>query len=719
MKQSFGGGLPRLALSLVATLAIATVVGLIPGMVSTALAEPESRLFNKTYTYLNGSVSGDTEFTATNVEWDSTEGAAKFTGNGRGTSNILINKNLFSGAVDLSRGFEVSFEARAATDCPDYARFIDIFDSSSNNYFAFFAKSGSYHGYIPLYLECRYGGPNQQIHNGNPSENITDWHTYKITVINDKTVVYKDGNVHAQANNGDVIKNTLKSIGSYDQFYVGKSAFAQDSDYRGWMRNLTFSVWVNMCNVSLTGGNHATTSGGSTNQVDLTDAMATVTYTADDKCYFEEFEDITSNGVTVHRVDEATVEVSGTPTGDVELVVPDAVALPAAEVTKKPTANSLTYTGKPQELVTLGVSDGGTMQYSLDGESFSEEIPTATEPGTYTVWYKAVGDDEHSDSKAESVNVTIAGSSGAIRPAGTGHVEGIGDKAATPSGDGVLLGTTGKGKRLEAISLSLPTGSVGGIEYRAHVQNAGWGGWAADGAVCGTSGKGLRMEAVQVRLTGGLANTHSVWYRAHVQNLGTLGWSRDARDGATVGTAGRGLRLEALEVCVLPKGQVPDGYSEGKASFVASLGGRSHSQNLGWQPARGTSLGTTGRGLRLEALSLAAPALPEACGIAYEAHVQNVGWQGERADGRVAGTTGRSLRMEAVMIRLTGEASASYSVWYRVHSQNYGWLGWAKDGADAGTTGLGIRAEAVDVQVLPTGQVPAGYDASRAALRTR
>ena len=45
---------------------------------------------------------------------------------------------------------------------------------------------------------------------------------------------------------------------------------------------------------------------------------------------------------------------------------------------------------------------------------------------------------------------------------------------------------------------------------------------------------------------------------------------------------------------------------------------------------------------------MAAPALPEACGIAYEARVQNVGWQGSRADGRVAGTTGLGLRAEAI-----------------------------------------------------------------------
>lgn len=55
----------------------------------------------------------------------------------------------------------------------------------------------------------------------------------------------------------------------------------------------------------------------------------------------------------------------------------------------------------------------------------------------------------------------------------------------------------------------------------------------------------------------------------------------------------------------------------------------------------------------------------------------------------------------------------------RVHSQNQGWLGWAHDGADAGTTGLYKRGEALEVQILPKGQVPAGYDASKAAAISR
>ena len=52
-----------------------------------------------------------------------------------------------------------------------------------------------------------------------------------------------------------------------------------------------------------------------------------------------------------------------------------------------PTANDITFNGEAQELVTAGSTDFGTLLYSLDGTNFSEQIPTATNAGTYTVHY--------------------------------------------------------------------------------------------------------------------------------------------------------------------------------------------------------------------------------------------------------------------------------------------------------------------------------------------
>ncbi|MGO5097599.1 beta strand repeat-containing protein, partial [Agathobaculum sp. LCP25S3_E8] len=74
-----------------------------------------------------------------------------------------------------------------------------------------------------------------------------------------------------------------------------------------------------------------------------------------------------------------------------------------------PTAKTLTYNGTYQHLVTEGTADGGTMQYaSSENGSYSNVIPTGTNAGSYTVWYKVAGDSNHNDSTPASVSVTIS-----------------------------------------------------------------------------------------------------------------------------------------------------------------------------------------------------------------------------------------------------------------------------------------------------------------------
>ena len=73
-----------------------------------------------------------------------------------------------------------------------------------------------------------------------------------------------------------------------------------------------------------------------------------------------------------------------------------------------PTANNLTYNGTEQALVTAGKANGGTMVYSLsETGSYLNQIPTGKDAGSYTVYYKVVGDDNHNDTTVDSVSVTI------------------------------------------------------------------------------------------------------------------------------------------------------------------------------------------------------------------------------------------------------------------------------------------------------------------------
>ena len=79
--------------------------------------------------------------------------------------------------------------------------------------------------------------------------------------------------------------------------------------------------------VTLTGGANATPDpADGVSQTNIYGDMKTVVYTANPGYYFEEFADITVNGITATRIDAETVRVYGTPTGDVVFTVPDAKA---------------------------------------------------------------------------------------------------------------------------------------------------------------------------------------------------------------------------------------------------------------------------------------------------------------------------------------------------------------------------------------------------------
>ena len=89
--------------------------------------------------------------------------------------------------------------------------------------------------------------------------------------------------------------------------------------------------------------------------------------------------------------------------GSVEVVI----AKVNAEVTA-PTAKTLTYTGSAQELINAGSVIGGKMQYKVGEGEWSENIPTETNAGTYTVEYRVVADGNHNAADGGEVKVTIA-----------------------------------------------------------------------------------------------------------------------------------------------------------------------------------------------------------------------------------------------------------------------------------------------------------------------
>ena len=82
-----------------------------------------------------------------------------------------------------------------------------------------------------------------------------------------------------------------------------------------------------------------------------------------------------------------------------------------------PTAKSLTYNGtgpsngSAQELINAGsTTTGTTMQYRMANSAYSDwstTIPKATNAGTYTVYYRVVGNSNYNDVDAKSVSVKI------------------------------------------------------------------------------------------------------------------------------------------------------------------------------------------------------------------------------------------------------------------------------------------------------------------------
>lgn len=83
---------------------------------------------------------------------------------------------------------------------------------------------------------------------------------------------------------------------------------------------------------------------------------------------------------------------------------------PVAPAYTAPTAmDGLIYSGNAQALVNAGSTAHGKLLYSLSKDgAYSETIPTGTDAGEYTVWYKVAGDSNHTDTQPASVTVTVA-----------------------------------------------------------------------------------------------------------------------------------------------------------------------------------------------------------------------------------------------------------------------------------------------------------------------
>jgi hypothetical protein len=100
-----------------------------------------------------------------------------------------------------------------------------------------------------------------------------------------------------------------------------------------------------------------------------------------------------------------------------------------------------------------------------------------------------------------------------------------------------ISGTTGKGRRLEAIQIDAPFE----VRAKAHIQNIGWKDYGVinKDTIIGTTGQGLRLECLCLK--------GKFKYRVHIQGTGWTCWTN--ADGiATLGSVGQKLRIEAIQI---------------------------------------------------------------------------------------------------------------------------------------------------------------------------
>ncbi|MBO7367224.1 MAG: T9SS type A sorting domain-containing protein, partial [Paludibacteraceae bacterium] len=107
-------------------------------------------------------------------------------------------------------------------------------------------------------------------------------------------------------------------------------------------------------------------------------------------CLYEAGKPVGTYSITPKGFESDNYEISYFD-GALTVVKADAVVVTA------PTANDLIYNATEQELVVAGSAEGGVMKYSLNGNDYFEEVPTAVNAGVYSVYYKVEADGNHND----------------------------------------------------------------------------------------------------------------------------------------------------------------------------------------------------------------------------------------------------------------------------------------------------------------------------------
>ncbi len=277
------------------------------------------------------------------------------------------------------------------------------------------------------------------------------------------------------------------------------------------------------------------------------------------------------------------------------------------------------------------------------------------------------------------------------------HVEDYGwmDKVS----DGVMSGTVGESKRMEAFAIERSLSSLSGdVFYRSYVEGDGWQNYVSSGNISGTSGKSKRIEMIQIKLTEELAEEYDIYYRVHVSDVGWLDW---ACNDQVTGTFGYRRRIEALEIRLIKKGDVvPTNnsyiYLENQIDiqYQSYLNGK-------WQDMvnNGVTSGTVGKKIPINGYKIHINDGLLDDWIQYRSYL-NGKWQEYVSSGDLSGLMNSDSIIEMMQIKLTDEVSQFYDVYYRVHVSDVGWLDWTCNDQVTGSLGYGEQIEALEIRLL-------------------
>ena len=144
------------------------------------------------------------------------------------------------------------------------------------------------------------------------------------------------------------------------------------------------------------------------------------------------------------------------------------------------------------------------------------------------------------------------------------------------------------------------------------------------------------LEAFGIKGTTELPKPKTpLWYQAHVSGKGWM----DAVNGGIAGTVGQNRALEAIKIDMR------------KLNF--KIKARAHIQNIGLKDfgyiKHDTVIGTTGKGLQMEAIELITEGL-KGKKLQIRVHIQDIGWT--RWTSGMIGTIGMNKKIEAIELRL-------------------------------------------------------------------